>query len=287
MTRTLAGSLATHLATKTTTLSRCVRLDLRDGATVATTDHDRDLSVNLGDGAQTYAAATGLKLGAISLSVGLPSDVVEIRGPVGDVVTRAAILGGRYDRARARIFDVNWQSTTSFARLLSGKVSGAKIEAGQFVFEVRSAADAFNQTIGRVFGPGCTHDLGDAQCTVTPASFGATVATVTDDMTFSVTWTGSVPSMADMVNGTVEFTSGALLGTNPMEIFAASGTTFTLYGPLAEAPTVGDALTVTEGCDKTRETCRDRFANMLNFGGFPDSPGSANYLKYAVPGTSA
>jgi len=26
---------------------------------------------------------------------------------------------------------------------------------------------------------------------------------------------------------------------------------------------------------------------MINFGGFPDSPGTANYVKYAVPGTSA
>lgn len=41
---------------------------------------------------------------------------------------------------------------------------------------------------------------------------------------------------------------------------------------------VGDVFTFYPGCDKTLETCRDRFGNSINFQGFPHVPGD-DYLK--------
>ena len=38
------------------------------------------------------------------------------------------------------------------------------------------------------------------------------------------------------------------------------------------------------GCDKRLETCRDRFANALNFRGFPNIPGQDAVLRYASSG---
>ena len=35
----------------------------------------------------------------------------------------------------------------------------------------------------------------------------------------------------------------------------------------------GDQVKVIAGCDKRAETCRDRFANLTNFRGFPHIPG--------------
>jgi uncharacterized phage protein (TIGR02218 family) len=37
---------------------------------------------------------------------------------------------------------------------------------------------------------------------------------------------------------------------------------------------VGDAFQVVAGCDKRFETCRTKFANHLNFRGFPHMPGN-------------
>jgi uncharacterized phage protein (TIGR02218 family) len=37
---------------------------------------------------------------------------------------------------------------------------------------------------------------------------------------------------------------------------------------------VADTFTVTAGCDKRFQTCRDRFANGVNFRGFPQIPGN-------------
>jgi uncharacterized phage protein (TIGR02218 family) len=48
----------------------------------------------------------------------------------------------------------------------------------------------------------------------------------------------------------------------------------TLWQAMSETIGEGDAFTVTAGCDKRFETCRDRFANSINFRGFPHIPGN-------------
>ena len=53
-------------------------------------------------------------------------------------------------------------------------------------------------------------------------------------------------------------------------------------GPVA----VSDAFTVTFGCDKRFSTCRDRFANGINFRGFPAIPGNDFVISYPVPGSN-
>ena len=71
--------------------------------------------------------------------------------------------------------------------------------------------------------------------------------------------------------------------TNP---YLAAGTYKKLYvydrdltqndiTPFRATGTLGtDPFTVTAGCDKRFETCRDRFANSINFRGFPHIPGN-------------
>ena len=46
----------------------------------------------------------------------------------------------------------------------------------------------------------------------------------------------------------------------------------------------GDGFVIRAGCDKRLETCRDRFANVLNFRGFPNIPGQDAVLRYAAKG---
>ena len=46
----------------------------------------------------------------------------------------------------------------------------------------------------------------------------------------------------------------------------------------------GNAFTIRAGCDKRLATCRDRFANAVNFQGFPHMPGNDAVMR-AVPGS--
>ena len=58
-----------------------------------------------------------------------------------------------------------------------------------------------------------------------------------------------------------------------------------LWQAMLEPIMVGDTFTVTAGCDKTLATCRDRFANVDNFRGFPHIPGNDFIMSYPLPGT--
>ena len=47
---------------------------------------------------------------------------------------------------------------------------------------------------------------------------------------------------------------------------------------------VGDQVRLVAGCDKTFATCKAKFANALNFRGFPHLPGNDAAYGYVVDG---
>jgi uncharacterized phage protein (TIGR02218 family) len=131
----------------------------------------------------------------------------------------------------------------------------------------------------RRFQPHCNHVLGDDRCTVDLSSFqdAATVSTV-DGRT--VTLTGLSPSTDGLYNGGVvtRDTDG-----EQRTIINQVGQVLTLLHPF-RALSGSDAVTVTQGCDHARETCRVKFSNLVHFGGFADIPPGDGY-KNGVTGS--
>ena len=128
----------------------------------------------------------------------------------------------------------------------------------------------------------CNADFGDARCTKTVPEIDATVTAVIDAMRFTVS---TADSYADgyFELGLATFTSGALAGDRAMEVFAwAESGDVVLFEPMSAMPAIGDTLTLKQGCAKTREACM-AYANILNFRGCPEVPGSDQVLKYQVP----
>jgi uncharacterized phage protein (TIGR02218 family) len=269
-------------------------LVLRDGTSIGITDHDKDIVYDLNsDGNVTYQSGTGVVASDVALQVGLDADNYEVSGPLKDDgdFTQERIVGGRFNRARAYLFQVNWKDTSQGAiKLLSGNVTEARIEAGKFIFEVRSDCDRFNQVVGRLLNNMCDADFGDARCGITPESITGTVSAATSAMEFTVTFAGTYAN--DYFNlGTCEFLTGELAGTDRIEIFDwTSGGAVTLFAPLAEVPAIGDTCTIKTGCSKARRssdptvrTC-EFYDNVLNFRGFPEIPGTDQVIKPAIPG---
>jgi len=285
MTRTIGASLATHLAGTAHTRAAMLRLDLVDGTTLAFTDHDQTLAFDLGDGSADYVADTGILPSDLSLSAGFETaDDMEVTGPIGDVVTRAAVTGGRFDDATVRYFLVNWKDLTQGAvKLVQGRIVQAAIDGGKFRFTVHSEISRFSQSIGIVVTAYCRHDFADAKCQAVPETLAGTVTAVTDELRFTVSFTGTFAN--DYWNrGTVTFDTGALAGIRPVEIFDwTSAGAVTLLQPIPDGLEIGDTLTLTQGCDQTRTACM-AFDNIVNFGGFPDVPGSDQVLRYPNPG---
>lgn len=102
-----------------------------------------------------------------------------------------------------------------------------------------------------------------------------TVTSVTSFQEFECT----LPQTADYYDG------GLLIwetGTNTgraMEVKTWDGTSITLFQRTFYAIEVGDRFVIHPGCDKRRETCISKFANILNFQGFPDVPGQDAYMQ--------
>jgi uncharacterized phage protein (TIGR02218 family) len=58
-----------------------------------------------------------------------------------------------------------------------------------------------------------------------------------------------------------------------------------LWEPVRATVEAGDLIRLEAGCDKRVETCRQKFANLMNFRGFPFVPGE-DWLV-AIPATRA
>ena len=100
-----------------------------------------------------------------------------------------------------------------------------------------------------------------------------TITAVTDSRTLTIA--GLVFDANDTwSNGKLEFTDNALKGVKTT-IKSQTAAVVVLSQPLKNLPTIGDAVTVIQGCRKRFTTdCDTKFDNQLNFQGFPHIPGS-------------
>jgi uncharacterized phage protein (TIGR02218 family) len=156
-----------------------------------------------------------------------------------------------------------------------------------FVAEVRSLAHVLGQTVGRTFQASCDAELGDARCTVDledPAFKGSgAVLDLLRDRAFTASGLGGLKA-GWFTFGTLDWTSGANTGRRA-EVLSHDVTDGIAVLTLLEAPVraiaEGDAFTIRAGCDKRIETCGAKFANTVNFRGFPHIPGQDTVLRYA------
>jgi uncharacterized phage protein (TIGR02218 family) len=121
-----------------------------------------------------------------------------------------------------------------------------------------------------VFSPGCSHIVYDAGCGAVKASFGAGSA-VTSGSTTSQINCGLAQASGWFDNGSISFTSGVNSGAI-RTIKSYTPGVILLAMPLLNAPTNGDAFTAYAGCDKSYNTCVNKFNRLVSFRGFPYIP---------------
>lgn len=61
--------------------------------------------------------------------------------------------------------------------------------------------------------------------------------------------------------------------------YLLTGGAIALHEPMPFVIAVGDTGTITQGCDKSDATCKDRFDNLLHFRGFPHVPGQQKLIR--------
>lgn len=277
--KTITPALQTHLEQEVTTLATCWKLTRKDGMVMGFTDHDRDLLVET----VTYAAATGFTPTAVSSSSALNVDNMDVEGMLSSgVITEADIMAGLYDHAEISVFQVNYMDTgQGTLPLRTGWLGEVELRGGRFVAEVRGLAQRLSQRIGAFYSPSCRADFGDSRCKKNLAAH-TSFSTITSMTSRSILHDAARTEAAGLYSfGTLTFLTGENIGlSGEVKIYVPG--MFTLFLPFPYPVAAGDSYQVTQGCDKTLETCAVRFANAVNFRGEPHVPGTDRLLETAA-----
>jgi uncharacterized phage protein (TIGR02218 family) len=280
-------ALQAHLDSGTTTLAWCWRVTRNDGTRLGFTDHDRDLAF---DGT-VFEAATGFTASEIKDALGLSVDNLEVTSALrSESLNEDALASGLYDDAAVEIWRVNWADTESRVLMRSGSLGEVRRAGTAFTAEVRGLAHYLQQPKGRLFQSGCDADLGDTRCGIDleDPAFRGTGTVLGASAARLLTASGLAAYAAGwFTRGLVTFTAGANAGRSQevkRHTLAGSTATIELWQPMALAIAPNDTFAVTAGCDKRFATCQSKFANAVNFRGFPHMPGNDYVLAVAKPG---
>lgn len=285
--RTVPQALQYRLDAGVTTLAHCWKIARRDGGVLGFTDHDEDIAF----GGVTFRAGTGFTGSEATHRFDLSVDGSEIAGAFDDgALTEHDLAGGRYDAAAIETWLVDWSDISLRILTARGSLGEVRREGQAFSVELRGLADALAQDSGRLYTARCNADLGDARCKFSLATGGfhgaGTVEQLGGTSIFFAAGLGAF-SAGRFTGGRLTWTSGPNNGLS-IEIkehrLTGEGVRLSLWQAMPERIAISDSFTVTAGCDKQFATCRDVFANTVNFRGFPHIPGNDFVIAYPTSG---
>jgi uncharacterized phage protein (TIGR02218 family) len=271
--RILPAGLQTHLDSASTTLCHCWRLTLATGEKLGFTDHDYGVVF---DGS-TFEAQSGFTASDIESSLGLRVDNLDSTGALeSSRLDEVRLKSGDFDNAAVEIWRVNWSSPGQRVLLRKGHLGEVTYGSGRFTAEVRGLAQLFQQTKGRLYTFGCDAALGDGRCKIDleqPSLKTTTTITAVNGARINVS--GLAPYADDwFTHGTITWVSG-VNATRKFRVkrHRRSGA-IDLWQELPMTPMIGDQVELRAGCDKQPTTCTAKFANIINYRGFPHMPGN-------------
>ncbi|WP_417611453.1 DUF2163 domain-containing protein [Parasphingorhabdus sp.] len=251
------------------------RLERADGFALGFTSHDRDLVI----GALRYRAAPGMVPSSIALSDSFEIDNVEISG----VMTSAAIAeadldAGRWDGALLYISLIDWEQPDSEPLpLICGEFGEIARSGDGFTVEMLGATSFLDEPVAPLTSPTCRAEFGDHQCKLSLHRYqreGAVLTASGEEIQI-----GGLGDAADFSFGSLRFLDGPNCGLS-FAIIGGDGDRVRLADPPGQPVTDGTRVLLNQGCDKNFATCRDRFANSLNFRGEPYLPGNDLLTRY-------
>lgn len=110
----------------------------------------------------------------------------------------------------------------------------------------------------------CNWKFGSAECGANVGEVAGTVSAISSDKT-TLTLSGRTEAQDYYKDGVLT------IGSERQRVLTSNGATFVVDYPFINAQ-VGNAYTLRRGCDKTFETCRDRFGNQARYGGYLSIP---------------
>lgn len=169
--------------------------------------------------------------------------------------------------------------------LFKGVVANAELIGEEVILTCVSPLSAEEKAVPReLIMRTCPHVLYGPRCTLDPTDYA-----VESTVTYVSGVTVKVEEQGSFTSG--DFTAGVLVRDSTLQrgfihahTYSDGGSyphTFTLLQPMVGLA-VSDDVTFYYGCDRKHSTCRDKFDNMPNFGGFPLHPERNPFLELKV-----
>ncbi|GHC69292.1 DUF2163 domain-containing protein [Limoniibacter endophyticus] len=276
-------ALRTHLAGAVTSACHCWIIARNDGVREGYTDHDRALNLEDVD----CLPEAGFSASEARERLGLGVDTTDIEGALSSSrIDETAIDAGAYDGARVEMWLVNWRKPQERMLLRAAQIGKITRADGRFVAELVSAKHVLDKPMGRFIRRQCDANLGDERCRVDlnhPAYHARGAVTA---------MTGQTSIRVSGLDGFTEgwFDHGWLSFENGQRLFVVAhvrgteGVIITFRADARLTAETGEAFRIAAGCDKRFSSCKTKFANALNFQGFPHLPGNDAAYGY-VSGT--
>lgn len=274
--KSISSQLDQHLQGGSNTLSRCWLVTRTDGQQFGFTESDTPIYYN----GVFYEATSGMTPSALTEEASLAVGNMNMSGFLSSPsITIADLQAGVWDWAELRTFLLNRRDLTmGELKLMKGHFGQFQAGRTSWTAELRSLVQAYSRNIGEIYSPGCRADLGDARCKVNlaPFTFTGTVTAISAD---NLTITSGLTNANGYFNfGKLTFTSG-LNNTLSMEVKTYTVGVLVTQLPMPYSINVGDTFSVYAGCDKSKATCINKFANIVNMRAEPDLPGQDKVLQ--------
>lgn len=261
---------------------KCLRIVCTNGFIVRMTRFPKDLAMSNG---QIYLTGAGYDFTAYGANASMSPAAIDLEGILGQTgVTADVIASGVFDGARCYLFSTNFTAPVEDEEPIVCSVLGkVTLEDDKYRVEEMALIDALNQSVGRTYKSQCDkvfggQEVGGCKIDLAPLTVTGTITSVTSASLFA----DSSRAEADdyFALGAIVFTSGLNVGIKAEEIkvFTAGGIIQT-YEPFYNMPAIGDTYSLIPGCRKRLEDCRDKWNNVINFGGFPTIPTTSVYAQ--------
>lgn len=286
--KTLPSTMQARLDSGATTLCWCWRLTRRSGVRLGFTDHDRNLTF---DGT-TFEASAGFTASEIRDSLGLSVDNLEVESALRRRPGRSLAAGDFDDTTRGNLpcrldgYDAARLDAAGIARRVYvvpappspprsvaslTTCSSRKAESSNTLATPHSATHAAVSTSHR-------HDIAARERSRSPRR---SVRSPHRGSQRSPT-AGSSKDFSRRPLAPMRW----LLQRDQAPHPHCNGRNLRTVAADAVAHHTGDTFTVTAGCDKLIATCRDKFANTVNYRGFPHMPGNDTIASYTQGGST-
>ncbi|MDR5170733.1 DUF2163 domain-containing protein [Methylobacillus flagellatus] len=212
----------------------------------------------------------GIEVDTMELTVFPPADLAVEGVPFITAARTGALKDATLLLERAYFTDFSLPAAGAIHQF-EGSISVDLVTGVEVKMSVKSFTNLLNREMpARAFTPGCGNTLYDTGCGVNREARAMTGSVQAGSNRRQIKHALSLTD-AYLNYGAIEFTSGANQGVQ-VTIGRTTSDTLNLVVPLRADVAVGDTFKAYPGCDRTLDTCINKFANKARFRGFPWIP---------------